>query len=377
RSATSPRSTTPGEASVGTYADAARLENHRRVSDFVPRRLAVVALLTALGTAAIGGLVALHHIASGSASGSVAMALDLRQHGSIASWLSAMLTMWTAAAALLVYSLRRHKQSDYHGRYRIWLWTALAALGMSLCSAAPVHQLMAEQLAARTSWHLPGGMLLFWLVPLGTVLAVVLLRLVLDVRSSRLTLTALSLTVAAHVAGLVLLHTGRTAWSPTVTVMAGVGSQLTANLLLLLSITLFARHVLLDIEGRLPRRERAAAPTKPTATTTSKTTSGDTKSSGETAHRKIDPAHTTPPAPASEKVVSRRHREEADEEEQWYDSNRGNDRKGVRKSGRVEEDDEAADDEDSDDQSGGRKLSKAERKRLRRLKAQQRESEFS
>ncbi|MCE9555697.1 MAG: hypothetical protein K8T91_20295, partial [Planctomycetes bacterium] len=47
RSATSPRSTTPGEASVGTYADAARLENHRRVSDFVPRRLAVVALLTA------------------------------------------------------------------------------------------------------------------------------------------------------------------------------------------------------------------------------------------------------------------------------------------------------------------------------------------
>lgn len=373
RSAASARATTSGEASVGSYADAARLENHRRVSDFVPRRLSVVALLAALGATAIGGLIALHQVASGSARGSVATALDLRQYGSIASWLSAVLTMWTAAAALLVYSLRRHKQSDYHGRYRIWLWTALSALGMSLCSTAPVHQLLAEQLAARTSWSLPGGMLLFWLIPLGTVLAVVLLRLVLDVRGSRLALTALSLAVAAHVAGVVLLHTGRTPWSATMTVMVGVGSQLTANLLLLLSITLFARHVLLDIEGRLPRREKpTAAVIKPAS---------DSQPTGETAQRKIDPAHATPPAPAArseaaQKSVSRRHREEADEEEQWYDSHRGNDRKSARRGSRDEDEDEIAD-EDADDSSGGRKLSKAERKRLRRLKAQQRESEFN
>lgn len=373
RSATSARSNTPVEASAGAYADAARLENHRRVSDFVPRRLSVVTLLAALGAAAIGGLIALHHVASVSTPGSIATALDLRQYGSVASWLSAMLTMWTAAASLLVYSLRRHKQSDYHGRYRIWLWTALAALGMSLCSAAPVHQFFAEQLAARTGWHLPGGTLLFWLLPLGSLLAVVLLRLVLDVRGSRLALTALALAVVAHLAGLVLLHTGHTAWSPTVTVMAGVGSQLAANLLLLVSITLFARHVLLDIEGRLPRREKPAVPVTKAAS--------DSKTSSETGQRKIDPAHATPPAPtarseATEKIVSRRHREEADEEEQWYDSTRGNDRKGVRKSGRVEDDDETGD-EDADDSLGGQKLSKAERKRLRRLKAQQRESEFN
>jgi hypothetical protein len=295
----------------------------------------------------------------------------------MASWLSSMLLMGAAAAALLVYSLRKHKQSDYHGRYRVWLWTALSAVGMSLCSTAPVHEVLAAQIAARTRWQLPGGMLLMWLIPLGLVLFVLGLRLLLEVRSSKLALATLLLAVAAHVAGLVVLHSGKVALPPAAAAMSGVGCQLSANLLLLVGITLFARHVLLDIEGRIPQREKPAAKPAPDAPAKK----GAADDLGGTTLRKTDAPHATPPAPAAksdtaaEMAASRRRREEAEEEQQWYESNR-DDRHRHGRNDRDESDDYSSSDSDEDAPTH-RKLSKAERKRLRRLKAQQRENEFN
>jgi len=369
RSATAARPA--GDPHANLYADAAKVENHRRLSDLIPRRMSIVSVLAVLGGAAIGSLVALHHWARTS-SGALATALDLERHGSIGRWLGATWMLTAAAISLLLFSLRRHKQSDYHGRYRVWLWTALAAVGMSLCSAAPVHQVMAEQLAMRTAWQLPGGTLLFWLLPLGGLLAVLAVRLLLEIRTSRLALTALLLAMVCHAAGLTLSHTGGAVLSESVSVLAAGGSQMAGHFLLLLGLLLFARHVLLEIEGRLPRREKSEPKVKPAAATASKP--------ADSLSRKIDPPHETPPAPsvrqdASARNTSRRLREEADEEEEWYESQRHDRKKN--KHHRAEDDERDEQDLDDEESDGGRKLSKAERKRLRRLKAQQRHSEFS
>jgi len=367
-----------GEPAATLYAEAAKVKNHRRVSDFIPRRTSIVAVLTVLGTAAIGALVALNYWASAknavatAPSGALAIALDLGQHGSIGRWLSATWLLTAAALSMLLFSLRRHKQSDYHGRYRVWLWTALAALGMSLGSAAPIHQVLAETLATRTGWQLPGGTLLFWLLPLGGLLAVVAVRLLLEIRASRLALTALLLAIVCHAGGLALAHAGGAVFSRAVSELAAGGSQLAGHFLFLLSLLLFARNVLLEIEGRLPRRETSQPKAKPAADAHSKP--------ADTASRKIDQPHETPPAPvarheAATSSASRRQREEADEEQQWYESNRHDRKKNRHQRDEPEERDEFEDEDE--DHAGGRKLSKAERKRLRRLKAQQRHSEFS
>ena len=74
-------------------------------------------------------------------------ALDLDGEGSLAVWFSSTTLSLAALAAILVYSVRRHKKDDYHGHYRIWLWAAMCWGLMSIDETSSLHEGFKELMA--------------------------------------------------------------------------------------------------------------------------------------------------------------------------------------------------------------------------------------
>src|SRR2546430_518575 len=92
----SPRATASGDAAddAPRYSDAAGVENHPQVTDFVPRRYSTIALLVVFGAALTAAGAALHYfvlpiaVAHGI---NRAASFDLGSPGNLASWLAAVI----------------------------------------------------------------------------------------------------------------------------------------------------------------------------------------------------------------------------------------------------------------------------------------------
>ena len=101
-----------------------------------------VVLLLLVASAMLAGLEAsyawmLERVAHG---GSRVAALDLAAKGSLGCWFSSLLLVAASAAALLVYSVRRHRTDDYQGRYRIWLSAAAVCFLLATDQAASLRE---------------------------------------------------------------------------------------------------------------------------------------------------------------------------------------------------------------------------------------------
>jgi hypothetical protein len=247
----------------GNYGDGAFLDDHPRVIDFVPRKLYGYILLLLAGLGLVVGLLA---AAPGyddwfpaALRARPLRAFALGQPGSLSCWFSTLMLLASAVMALVVYSVRKFKADDYHGHYRVWLWAAFCWILMASDEAASLHDVIAEGLSAATGTRLTGDGSVWWLVPAAFVLGAIASRLLVDVWYCRLATCAL----VAAILGDVALATMRFHWLPTWgdarDVLLYHGVWMVANLLLLMATALFARHVLLDAEGRLPKREPKAA----------------------------------------------------------------------------------------------------------------------
>jgi hypothetical protein len=257
------------------YGDAGFLAEQPRLSDLVPRRFSTLALVFLLGLAGIGGLLALGTYCPGGISPQIPKspnpqisAFDLAAAGSLARWFSALLLLGAAAAALLVYSIRRHKVHDYQGRYRIWVWAAVCCFLVATDTAAPLHAGLGEAMTALAGTRLLGDGSIWWIVPAALLLGAVGSRLLVDMwecrSSSGLAILALgcyAVAIAAHYGWLGshpqgtraarLLADHRCAMVPD-------GARMAGHLLLMTAMGWHARHVLLDAQGLLPRRQAEA-----------------------------------------------------------------------------------------------------------------------
>jgi hypothetical protein len=329
------------------------VENHPQITDFVPRRHATIAMLVmfgAISTAALGALQYFSPSIVAATGMRNTMALDLTASGSVATWLAAVVLLLASAACFITYSIRRHRIDDIRGLYRVWFLGALACLALSANSVAGLHQLAADALGHFTGWTALRDGAVWWLLLAGLPIGWITLRALLDVRESRVAAALLVAAVACYAMSAVsYLGLARIA-DPRMRSIAVGATLLMGHWLVLASAVSYARFVVLDAQGLITVRRRA------TAKRTSKKATA--KSAIESSKSPSKPAATiftaagisrpTPPAAAKEPADSGR----------WVDGSRPERNRYDR-------------DNDNDDSSDGdRKLSKSDRKRLRKLKAQ-------
>ena len=243
----------------GNYPDAKFLDEQPRLTDLVPRRLYVYAILLIVGIGLIGSLEALYawmpQLAALTHDGTVAT-FDLDCEGSLAVWFSSMTLALAGLTAILVFTVRRHRKDDYQGIYRIWLWAAACWILMSLDETASLHEAFKEMMACVTGTRLLGDGSIWWVTAYVFLLGAVGTRLLIDMRRCRLSTGAMIGAAVCYVVavvvqmGLVLPESGARG------VMVEEGAEMLGNLLLLLGMGLHARYVLLDAEGLLPKRRR-------------------------------------------------------------------------------------------------------------------------
>jgi hypothetical protein len=330
----------PGAAAADAprYGEQASIEHHPQITDFVPRRMRTVATVVvagagvaALSQAAVRFAANIAALVPGAAEPLIAGQLA----AGLAAWTSAVALLLTAALARIIYSLRRHRISDVSGRYRVWRWVAVGALLASVNAVVGAHAVFAHVATTLTGWSLTTAGSEWWLSPLAIVGAWIGVRLALEIGESRTALAAMVLAGVCYA----LAAAGALGWSPAA--LAGWSTLLTGGLpllghaLLLAAMMVFARYVVLDVQGLIehkPRRARAPQ-ARPATSKTAATTASSSSPAGSTLAPK--------PAAASLAAAS-----------------------SAPAPGRSDDDDDA--DEEDDDAYGDRPLSKAERKRLRK-----------
>ncbi|MCA9237053.1 MAG: hypothetical protein KDA44_16380 [Planctomycetales bacterium] len=329
------------------YGETAHIENHPQVSDLVPRRKRFVfaATLAVIGLAA--GAETLLRIAADAPTGIPGVAAaDLHALArGVMGWATVAAGLTGFALCRLIFSLRRHRVDDRRGNYRVWSWAALGCLAWPLCAITGLHRVVAQAAVASTGVKLLAAGAEWWLAPGLLVSAWIAYRLRAEMKEAPGSLTVLVIALACYAIAAV----GASGWLPSAwgewSTAAVRSLPLVGHALAVASLAGFARYVVLDVQGLIdhaPHRERSSRKRK-----TAKSEREEESPAEEPAKIAISKPRESrrqdtdkAPSPAAETPQL-----------DW-----------------VGDEDEA---DDSDD-SQPRKLSKAERKRLRNQQRQNR-----
>lgn len=318
------------------------------VADSVaPRSLGALLGLAGLFAAVAGGLAWADGfglaLATTDANRDAARLLMVDQPASLASWWTAALWAAVATQSVLLFGMRRHRTNDLRGGYRWWLFVAAIAGGMSLNAATHAHAAWAAGLVALTGVAPMGAPALWWLLPAALVLGGVALRSFLELKESP----------AAAVVGVLAVGATLLGWVASVGLMPAaavsvapwLASPLVAPLATMASVSLvvltllcYSRRIVLEASGHVaPPTPKAAEPAEEKSRVAAATVAEPT------------PAKTRPAAKPRKTTREPEPTVKAEATE-WVSG--GDDYR-----------------EEFDEAPVRRKLSKAERKRLRKLKA--------
>jgi hypothetical protein len=255
---------------------------------------------------------------------------------------------------MLVFSIRRHRIDDFRGRYRIWLMAAAACLLTSANSVIGFHQVLADALGHAFGRTALRDGAVWWLALAGLPAVWIVARSLLDARESRLAAALLSSAGLCYLVGAVsylrLLPTSLPPMEPITT-----GAAIMIGHWLTFAATLaYARFVILDAQGLIVAR--------PSLTRRSQQQSTVAEQSTDESNQQTSVSPSSPPAedsswqrPATPPQTARSRGAST----QWIDGSRQE---------RHSYEDEIDDDPPDND----RKVNKSERKRLRKIKAQNR-----
>ncbi|HEY1784556.1 MAG TPA: hypothetical protein VGG30_03375 [Pirellulales bacterium] len=367
-----------GDAAAGgqireTYTSQARRDAQPRLTDLIPTRYRVLAAWYTAGVVVIGLLEALYSRFDWLAeqvAPAVPRALDLAERGSFAAWFSSACLSVTALTSVLVFSLRRHRVDDYRGRYRIWIWAALAWMALAVNQTAPWDELM-RAVVLRAGSRI--GLNHDWLWPLlcaSTAMACAA-RLTIEMRRSALSLALLWTGGLAWLAAVLCPVLAIGAHEPASQTMLVAGLTLTGQWTILWAHMVYARHVLLDAHGLIaPRsvvtRPRLAKRTRKVATsrTAAEGAVAESSARGNSAAARRPAAETSATERASNdstpaKVAAASKPAVAPTAAKNAPAAKSAPPADVRLGIHA--------DDDSDDESSDRSLSRTERKRLKRL----------
>lgn len=256
-----PRRKTRIRIDAAHYPEAAHPHRQPRLADLLPTKW------WSLGLSAGAGVVVATILLSGFAYRSTLAAvigeeairpLDLTVRGNLADWFASWTLLTAALVAGIVYSLRRHRTDDYRGRYRAWLWTAVALLLGAMDAACGFHQSLSGAVVALTGIAVCGKGAFWWLLAEGLTLVAVSAAMGREYFRCRLSLATLSLALLAYAGlGAATVYRLDVVGSTNAWLMQE-GFRLFGHLLLALSTLLYARHVLREVQGlsKTVRRKR-------------------------------------------------------------------------------------------------------------------------
>lgn len=231
------------------------VEHQLRLTDLVPRRPAMLALLFAAGLAMVAGLEVLHtcqaRLAHLTTDGHVA-AFDLDGEGSLAVWFSTATLELAALVSLLAWAIRRRTPGS---RGQDVLPVAAACwLVMSIDECASVHEAFKELMAHSTGHRLLGDGTIWWVMGYGLVLSLVGCRLLWEFRLSRGAAAWLLATGAVYALAVVAELEWIIPNKGLASVMLEEGSEMVGNLCLLLSMLCHARWAVRAAEASANRQ---------------------------------------------------------------------------------------------------------------------------
>ncbi len=352
RSASTPSSSQPEPRRLADYAPEALPEHQPSLATLLPAglggfALAATGLLVCLAAAVGVGLW--EAVAGGPIFGrdatrfaatlaSVRRCLAVHSLLSLGGWLAQISLISATATALIVRLMRRHRRDDYGGRYRAWGWLAGLFTATACAGQVPLGGLFSAFLSDATGITLgPNGMG-WWVLLAGLTYSAVGLWAVLPLHERAAAGVWLSLCFAAWAAAAACDWIGqsRELSGRDLSLMVGNVCWMAGGVLAAIAMLAAARSVLREVRG-LPVR-----------------TAGDTAS--DTGATAATSAQTTRKAAATASEtddVSGRDEGDAPHDQRH------------RQTEFVDAADTPESDEDFD--QSGQHLSKAERKRLRKL----------
>lgn len=189
--------------------------------------------------------------------------LDARGAASLQVWLSQMMLVGAAGVALIVRLMRRHRRDDFKGRFRAWGWMAALFLLAACAGVVPVGRLTAAILSDATGIALgPDGV--GWWIGLATVaFAAVSLWAVLPLHERMATAIWLTLALGAWCGAAVAtwLAAGREQVA-----IAGMAAWSLGAAFALIAMLAAARSVIREVRGQCdrpavkPKAEKAEKP---------------------------------------------------------------------------------------------------------------------
>jgi hypothetical protein len=199
----------------------------------------------------------------------------------------------------LIYAVRRHRLDDYRGRYRMWLCMVPVLLLLSLEQTAALSETLQSSLRAWTGWGILESGRSYWPLLLAGLLGLLASRLAIETWRCRLATAgvglALALAWASSAVGLGWLQLE----SDAALVAVRAGLRLSGILALVSSMALYARQVILLAEGALVVRAK-----KPSAR--SATQSGTAAARDEASRKRSEAIRTLDPPQALRGPVSSR-----------------------------------------------------------------------
>ena len=341
---------------VRAYCPAVLAERQPRVTDLVPLRPLWMAVAILLAVTAVAAIECLHiHARALPLAGAPQLAaLDAAERGSVAAWFSSLLLAGGACLALVAFGIRRHRVDDYRGQYRIWLWATAALAFASLDAATGIHDSLGLALVVLAGQSQAAGSLaaattLSWLALFGLAFGTLGIRLAIEVWCSTASLAALAMAGLLYLIGSLLVLDVWPATSPLVASVIQTSIVQLAHVALVSAVALYARHVALDAAGRLkvhidPDKKKPAKKAR-TRLKVVKSDEDETPKppAAKSAAREPVKFQASPPSgPLAAKTAAALARSTATS---------------------SHDDDE----EDDDHDEGGERLSRAERRRLKKL----------
>ena len=314
------------------YGAGANIENHPQVTSFVPRRFRSLSLFAFVGlSVAVGAEFAAYYAQALSALIKVISASEITEvlANRPTAWMSAAVLLLTVGYTRLIFSLRRHRVDDYRGRYRIWRTAGWAAMALSINTVVGGHSLVARYLGSLAQWQMLPASAGWWLVPTVLFGGLLMIKLMIDASECKSALALYLLaTVCLGVAG-----ASSAGWSPewmaSFPELISRALPLAGFTFLLVGSQTFARYVILDVQGLIEH----TAPVMSETAAANQTIAADEPDAGN--------------EEANVQAVEEQPAASSD----WVDG---------------------SEPENEYDQQSTRKLSKAERKRLRKQKQRNR-----